>query len=153
MGSWSTSRLEKAIRAVELRNDGKSAHDDEIAKELGVSLEKLQSLYSEVSRSFLISLDDTLSKDDDGDSYAETIQDKSSPDPSLQMEKTELKETLLSIINDIPDQEKKVLTLYYYEELTFKEIGYILEVSESRVSQVHTKAILRMRSRLKNSKL
>ncbi len=145
--------LEKAIRAVEQKQDGKSAKDEDVARELGVTPEKLQKLYTEVSRSFLISLDDFISTDDSGDAFVDTIQDKRSPDPSMQAEKSELKETILTIINEIPYQEQKVLTLYYYEELTFREIGYILEVSESRVSQIHTKAILRMRSRLKNSKL
>jgi len=141
--------LEKGIQAVEQQKSGQPATDEEVAKEMGISLAKLRSLYAEVARSFLVSLDDSTFNDDDGDTFADTLQDKRSPDPLALTEKQELKEAVLSSIKSMPEQEKKVLTLYYYDELTFKEIGFILSVSESRVSQIHTKAILRMKGRLR----
>ncbi|RAP34482.1 FliA/WhiG family RNA polymerase sigma factor [Candidatus Marinamargulisbacteria bacterium SCGC AG-439-L15] len=144
--------LEKTIRQIEQEKEGKPATDEEIAKALGFSKEKLLKLYTEVSRSFLISLDDIIRSSDNGETIVDTIEDTRSPEPSQVMEKSELKQTLLELVDALPEQEKRVLTLYYYEELTFREIGYVLEVSESRVSQIHTKAILRMRSRLKSEK-
>jgi RNA polymerase sigma factor FliA len=143
--------LEKAIKAVELRNDGKSATDEDVAEELGITVEKLRHMYMEVAHSFLVSLDDHTYGDDDSDSFVDTIQDSNIPEPAKAMETIELKETIMGHIDSIPQQEKLVLTLYYYEELTFKEIGNVLNVSESRVSQIHTKAIMRMRGRLKHS--
>ena len=69
--------------------------------------------------------------------------------PDSFLEKKEQKYLMKQVIQELPEQEKKVLVLYYFEELTLREIGLILSVSESRVSQIHTKAILRLRSRLK----
>ena len=69
--------------------------------------------------------------------------------PEVFFEKKEQKDVVKKVVHELPEQEKKVLVLYYFEELTLREIGLILQVSESRVSQIHTKAILRLRSRLK----
>ena len=142
--------LEKAVRLVESRHDGKSAPDEEVAEELGIT-EKLRHLYTEVAHSFLVSLDDHTYNDDDSESFVDGLKDTKMPEPSMAMEKLELKETIMKHIESIPQQEKLVLTLYYYEELTFKEIGRVLNVSESRVSQIHTKAIVRMRGRLRHT--
>jgi len=145
-----TKNLEKATVAVEIRK-GSPATDDEVAEELGVSTDELLQLYTDVSRSFLISLD-ASSGDDDSDSNMKSLQAKRTSDPSIIVENIELTETLKQAIDELPDQEKKVLALYYFEELTLKEIGMILEVSESRVSQIHTKAIVRLRGRLQKYK-
>lgn len=142
--------LEKAIQAVETRKSGAPAEDAEVAEELGISVNKLQDLYAEVSRSFLVSLDEQNYQDDaNKESLGDSLPDKKSPDPETLVERSELKRMIMSCIGEAPEQEKKVLVLYYYEELTFKEIGHILSVSESRISQIHTKAIFRMRGRLK----
>lgn len=143
--------LEKAVRAVESRYDGKKAPDEEVAKELGVTVEKLRHLYTEVAHSFLVSLDDHTYNDDNSESFVDGLKDNKMPEPAEVIETIELKETIMKHIDSIPQQEKLVITLYYYEELTFKEIGRVLNVSESRVSQIHTKAIVRMRGRLKHS--
>ena len=72
----------------------------------------------------------------------------SGPDPEISLEQTEVREALAEAISDLPEREKLVVTLYYYEELTLREIGEVLGVTESRVSQLHTKAILRMKAHL-----
>jgi RNA polymerase sigma factor for flagellar operon FliA len=68
------------------------------------------------------------------------------------VEKDEIKRVIAQSIKELPEKEKKVLVLYYYEDLTLKEIGQVLEVTESRVSQLHTKAIMRLRTKLTNIK-
>ncbi len=68
--------------------------------------------------------------------------------PDSIIERDEIRRVVVQAIQDLPDKEKKVLVLYYYEELTLKEIGKVLEVTESRISQLHTKAILRLRAKL-----
>jgi RNA polymerase sigma factor for flagellar operon FliA len=72
--------------------------------------------------------------------------------PDTIVEKEEIKRVIVEAINELPEKEKKVLVLYYYEDLTLKEIGKVLDVTESRISQLHTKAIMRLRSKLTNIK-
>ena len=72
--------------------------------------------------------------------------------PDIIVEKEEIKKVIIEAINELPEKEKKVLVLYYYEDLTLKEIGKVLEVTESRISQLHTKAIMRLRAKLTNIK-
>ena len=106
-------------------------------------------MMTEVSRSFLISLDEPTYSDNSTTSFSDTIEDQKLLTPDMFMENKERKRLLQQVIQELPDQEKRVLVLYYFEEMTLREIGLILSVSESRVSQIHTKAILRLRSRLK----
>ncbi len=81
----------------------------------------------------------------------DTIEDPEAPQPQEAMNQTELREALGEAIARLPEREKLVITLYYYEELTLREIGEVLGVTESRVSQLHTKAILRLKARLGGS--
>jgi RNA polymerase sigma factor for flagellar operon FliA len=81
-------------------------------------------------------------------SLLDTITDDNSPDPASLVDATELKDRVADAIARLPEREKLVIALYYYENLTLREIGEVLGVTESRVSQLHTKAILRLRSRL-----
>jgi len=78
----------------------------------------------------------------------DTIEDEDAPDPEFSLEQSEMKEALGDSIAQLPEREKLVVTLYYYEELTLREIGEVLGVTESRVSQLHTKAVLRLKARL-----
>jgi RNA polymerase sigma factor for flagellar operon FliA len=142
-------QIEQATKAIEIRKDGGSASDDELADELGITKKKLYKMMAEVSRSFLISLDEPTYADNATASFADTIEDQKMMTPDTYLEKKEQKNLIKQVIQELPEQEKKVLVLYYFEELTLREIGIILHVSESRISQVHTKAILRLRSRLK----
>ena len=142
--------IEKAIRELE-NGEKKSLTHTEIANHLGVTELKLHKMFEEISRSFLVSLDDKISiHSSQSDSLLDTIEDKNAICPDSQAEKNELKEMIAAQINAMPNQERSVLMLYYYETLTFKEIGAVLKVSESRISQIHSKAILRLRSRLKH---
>ena len=87
---------------------------------------------------------------DGGDQIAliDTVEDTDAPDPQNALSQTEMKEAMADAIARLPEREKLVVTLYYYEELTLREIGEVLGVTESRVSQLHTKAILRLKARL-----
>jgi RNA polymerase sigma factor for flagellar operon FliA len=142
-------QIEQATKAIEIRKDGIAASDDELADELGITKEKLNKMMTEVSRSFLISLDEPTYSDNSTTSFSDTIEDQKMLTPDVFIENKERKKMMQKVIYELPDQEKRVLVLYYFEELTLREIGMVLEVSESRVSQIHTKAILRLRSRLK----
>ena len=125
--------------------------DEEIAKKLGVSEEELDGSLLEISRSSIAALDELWSSPTgSGDAVAlvDTLEDQHSVEPGSEMETTELKELISEAISALPEREKLVITLYYYEELTLREIGEVLGVTESRVSQLHTKAILRLKARL-----
>ncbi len=143
-------QLEKAVSTLEETNDTADISDKMVAKEIGVTEEKLQQMYYDVARSFVLSLDQSTSRDDDDSTtYVDTLSDKSSLDPSQVAERRNLKEIIISCLKELNEQERKVILMYYYEGLNFREIGLVLEVSESRVSQIHTKAICHMRVKLK----
>ena len=143
-------QLEKAVSALEETNDTKDISDEMVAKELGVSDEKLQQMYYDVARSFVLSLDQSSSKDDDDAStFVDSLSDKNVVDPFKSAERRNLKEIIIESLKQLHDQERKVILMYYYESLNFREIGLVLNVSESRVSQIHTKAIAHMRVKLK----
>jgi RNA polymerase sigma factor for flagellar operon FliA len=124
--------------------------DEEIAKRLGVTGDELEDSLHEISRSSVAALDELWSPSGSGDQIAliDTIKDETEPDPESSLELTEVKEALAEAISILPEREKLVVTLYYYEELTLREIGEVLGVTESRVSQLHTKAILRLKAHL-----
>jgi RNA polymerase sigma factor FliA len=143
-------QIERAIAGLE-KELMRAPTDEEIAKKLGVTEEELDDSLLEISRSSVGALDELWSPSGGaGDSIAliDTIEDESGPDPELSLEQTEVKEALAEAISDLPEREKLVVTLYYYEELTLREIGEVLGVTESRVSQLHTKAILRLKAHL-----
>jgi RNA polymerase sigma factor for flagellar operon FliA len=105
-----------------------------------------------ISGTSILSLNDVWLSGDENDnmSIGESIEAPNSLNPDVIVEKDEIRRVIIDAINELPDKEKKVLVLYYYEDLTLKEIGQVLEVTESRVSQLHTKAILRLRAKLTN---
>jgi RNA polymerase sigma factor for flagellar operon FliA len=125
--------------------------DQEVANELEMSIEEFQESLTRISNSSVVALDElwTLS-DASGDqvSLLDTIQDPDAIDPSAAMDATEMKDRLADAIARLPEREKLVVALYYYENLTLREIGEVLGVTESRVSQLHTKAVLRLKSAL-----
>ena len=125
--------------------------DQEVADELGLTMEEFQDALTRISNSSVIALDElwTLS-DSSGDqvSLLDTIQDPDAVDPAQAMDVTETKDRLAESIARLPEREKLVIALYYYENLTLREIGEVLGVTESRVSQLHTKAVLRLKSSL-----
>jgi RNA polymerase sigma factor for flagellar operon FliA len=146
-------QLEEAIITLENKL-GHSVDDEEIAKEMGISNQELQELFSKISGASVISLNDVWYTGDDNDqvSFMDTIESPESLNPENIIEKEEIRSVIVEAIKQLPDKEKKVIVLYYYEDLTLKEIGEVLEVTESRVSQLHTKAILRLRGKLMRMK-
>jgi RNA polymerase sigma factor FliA len=142
-------QIERAIQALE-KELMRAPTDEEIAKKLGVTGEELEESLHEISRSTVAALDELWSPSGGGDQIAliDTIEDESGPDPEASLEQTEIKEALAEAISSLPEREKLVVTLYYYEELTLREIGEVLGVTESRVSQLHTKAVLRLKAHL-----
>jgi len=125
--------------------------DDEVAKELGVSNDEFQESLLQISNSSVVALDELWSVSDaSGDqvSLLDTMKDPSAVDPARELGVSELKDRLANAISRLPEREKLVVALYYYENLTLREIGEVLGVTESRVSQLHTKAVLRLKARL-----
>jgi RNA polymerase sigma factor for flagellar operon FliA len=141
--------IERAIADLERRLH-RAPTDEEIAEKLGITDGELEESLTEISRTSIAALDELWTATAGGDQVAliDTIEDTSGPDPQGALAQTELKEALGEAIARLPEREKLVVTLYYYEELTLREIGEVLGVTESRVSQLHTKAILRLKARL-----
>src|SRR2546430_1948118 len=145
-----TRHTERAIAERAARR-GPAPTDEEVAKTLGVPGQDLAESLGEIARSSIAALDELWTvSGSGGDQVAliDTIEDEGAPDPQGTLSVTEQKEALADAIARLPEREKLVVTLYYYEELTLREIGEVLGVTESRVSQLHTKAILRLKARL-----
>ena len=141
--------IERAISALEAKL-GRAPTDEEIAGKVGITVVELEDSLSDISRSSIAALDELWSVSGEGDqvSLLDTLEDPESIRPADALDETELREILGDAIARLPEREKLVITLYYYEELTLREIGEVLGVTESRISQLHTKAILRLKSRL-----
>ena len=125
-----------------------------MAGELEITTEEFHDALIQISNSTIAALDELWTvSDTSGDqvSLMDTIEDTTGPRPAEALDETEMREALAEAIARLPEREKLVVTLYYYEELTLREIGEVLGVTESRVSQLHTKAILRMKARLAGS--
>jgi RNA polymerase sigma factor for flagellar operon FliA len=122
-----------------------------MSRELGMSVDEFQEALLQISNSTVAALDELWSVSDaSGDqvSLLDTLQDPDAPDPANIMAATDMKDRVADAISRLPEREKLVIALYYYENLTLREIGEVLSVTESRISQLHTKAVLRLRSRL-----
>ena len=130
--------------------------DEEMAKELELEVEEFQEALIQISNSTIAALDELWTvSDSSGDqvSLLDTLQDPDAPDPAKAVDATDLKDRVADAIARLPEREKLVIALYYYENLTLREIGEVLGVTESRVSQLHTKAVLRLKSRLQTDVL
>jgi RNA polymerase sigma factor FliA len=141
--------IERAIAELEAKL-GTAPSDEEIAAKIGISVDELEESLTDISRSSIAALDELWSVSGEGDqvSLMDTIEDTQGVRPQEALDETEMREALADAIARLPEREKLVVTLYYYEELTLREIGEVLGVTESRVSQLHTKAILRLKARL-----
>jgi RNA polymerase sigma factor for flagellar operon FliA len=125
--------------------------DEEMAAELELTVEEFQESLNQISNSTIAALDELWTVSDaSGDqvSLLDTLHDPGAPDPARVMDATDLKDRVADAIARLPEREKLVIALYYYENLTLREIGEVLGVTESRISQLHTKAVLRLRSRM-----
>src|SRR6516165_4350812 len=141
--------IERAIRELEGQL-GRAPADTEIAAKVGITLEELEESLVDISRTSIAALDELWSTSSEGDqvSLLDTLEDPESIKPADALDETEMREALAEAISRLPEREKLVVTLYYYEELTLREIGEVLGVTESRVSQLHTKAILRLKAHI-----
>lgn len=136
----------------ELEQDlGRVPYDDEVAGHLGVGMAEFEDLLSEVAPTTIVSLEETL-PDQSGESKSltmlDTIADPNGVNPLHELGFQETKRILSEAIAELPEKEKLVIALYHYEELTLKEIGEVLGITESRVSQIHSKAMLKLKARV-----
>lgn len=140
-------KLDEAIKNIEMRT-GKNASDEEIAKEIGITEEELSVWQSQLKITNVVSLNEYVEQGTepvmDAKNNSHFIQ------PEAKVQENELKAVLMDSLDGLTDKERRVIELYYYEELTLKEISKVLEVSESRISQLHTKALLKMRKKMGN---
>jgi len=142
--------VERAYATLEARLR-RTPSEQEVAAELGIAVEDLHAVFSQLSLANVVALDELLhvgSESGDGLSFVDTLEDHAADNPVEVAEDRELRRFLARAINTLPDREKTVVTLYYYEGLTLAEIGNVLGVTESRVSQIHTKSVLQLRAKL-----
>jgi len=133
---------------VKLENDlGRNPNNDELADRLDISLSDLHHALRDVSGTTILSLDEMIYGEEDNRQIprVEAVEDHSKDSVIATIEKDELRAFLVVAISNLSEQEKLVIALYYYEELTLKEIGEVMQISESRVSQIHTKSIMKLR--------
>ncbi|MBI3808057.1 MAG: FliA/WhiG family RNA polymerase sigma factor [Nitrospirae bacterium] len=127
---------------------GRPPSDEEVAAEMKLSLEELDDFLVRSRGAVLVSLDDINLHEPDGPKILDMLADRQHPDPLAIILNDRERERVADAIQQLPEKERLVLTLYYYEELTMKEIGRILKVTESRVCQIHTKAVLCLKGKL-----
>jgi len=154
---WVPRSVRARARAIE-RANAKLEHklqrapsDEEMSLELDMTVADFHAALLQISNSTVAALDELWTVSDaSGDqvSLLDTLQDPDAADPAAAMDQTDLKDRIADAIARLPEREKLVIALYYYENLTLREIGEVLGVTESRVSQLHTKAVLRLRGRL-----
>ena len=131
---------------------GRPPEDDEVAAALGLSLDDFFSTLNQTRSMPVLSLEDLGISKDTGEqqSLLDCLAGKSDADPQTQLRLNELKTIIAKAIDALPEKERLMVSLYYYEELTMKEIGEVLSITESRVSQIHSKAVYRLRTKLKS---
>ena len=142
--------LDKAYAALESKH-GRSPSDEEVSGHLGISVDELHEVVSQISFVSVLALDDSIGGGDDaGESRTllDTLADAANADPTADLEGQEMRGLLSHAINGLGEREKVVVTLYYFEGLTLAEIGDILGVTESRICQIHTKAVGNLRKGL-----
>jgi RNA polymerase sigma factor for flagellar operon FliA len=153
---WGPRDLRRQARQVEevqskLRNHlGRAATEEEIAKELGLNLTEYYELLGTLHGMNLGSLEDSTDHDESRDELCTYIPYAPEQDPFFLCAKSEMKDILEKALADLPKKEREVLVLYYYEELTLREVGEIIGVVESRVSQLRSAAVTRLRSRMQD---
>ena len=151
---WSPRDLRRKARRLEeahnkLRSQlGRNPSEPELAVELGLDLRGLQLLLGEIDGLEIGSLRVASHQDGKEEDLCEYLPDHPDETPLLLCLRSEMKDLLARAISDLPEKERQVLALYYYEELTMKEVGTVLGVGESRVSQIHSMALVRLRARL-----
>jgi RNA polymerase sigma factor FliA len=145
------SAVEKVVRSLESKLN-RLPEDDEVAKEMDMSLDQFYRTIDETKSVPVFSLEDLGIAKESGEqqSLLDCLAGKADADPQTQIRLVELKEIIAKAIDTLPEKERLMVSLYYYEELTMKEIGAVLDITESRVSQIHSKAVLHLRTKLKS---
>jgi RNA polymerase sigma factor for flagellar operon FliA len=143
------SRLEKAYAEVEQRL-GRAANDVEVAEFMGIAVEDLNQMLCEARGVAIISVDELRGEGDEHfeRNLLEYLADPETVQPDVRLNLDQVYQIVADAIDNLPEKERLVISLYYYDELTMKEIGEIMDITESRVSQIHTKAVIRLRSKL-----
>ena len=142
--------IEKAVHMVESR-EGRPAQDIEIAEEMAQPLDNYFKMLSDIHGAALLSLDDYIKNGDGNEDGGSTFSDgmRSEDSPSDNIIQKELKHLLAQAIRKLTEKEQMVISLYYYDELTLKEIGNVMELTESRICQIHTMALIKLKSKVK----
>lgn len=135
------------------RRFGRSPEEEEMAAEMTLTLDEYHNLLTEVSHLGCVSLHETLDHSEEGRSFLDNLEDVAGPMPSDLLEKEEMTRMMAAMLEELSEKERLVIALYYYEELTQKEIAEVLSVSEGRISQLHSQALLKLRVKLINSEL
>ncbi len=145
------STLNKCMTELE-RQLGRYPDEQEMANKLGISLQEYQKMLGQVSHLGCVSLNETLDHSESGNSFQDALADThKNASPVNILEQHELTHIIAEILEQLSEKEKIVISLYYYEELTQKEIAEILEVSEGRVSQLHSQALIKLKTKVKNN--
>jgi len=144
------SNVDKVVQGLQSKLS-RAPEDEEVAKEMGLSLDQFHNTLNETKSVPIFSLEDLGIAKESGEqqSLLDCLAGKADADPQTQIRLIELKEIIAKAIDALPEKERLMVSLYYYEELTMKEIGAVLEITESRVSQIHSKAVYRLRTKLK----
>jgi RNA polymerase sigma factor for flagellar operon FliA len=144
------SKVDKVVQGLQAKLR-RTPEDEEVAKEMGLSLDQFHQTLNETKSIPIFSLEDLGIAKESGDqqSLLDCLAGKADADPQTQVRLVELKEIIAKAIDALPEKERLMVSLYYYEELTMKEIGAVLDITESRVSQIHSKAVYRLRTKLK----
>jgi RNA polymerase sigma factor for flagellar operon FliA len=145
-----THQIEKAVNKVE-KELKRPADESEVAEEMGVELEQYQDMLKDVHSIAFFSLDASIRNSfKQNQTSGTTFQDqlKGDDNPEKNINNIELKKVIAEAVDNLSDTEKKVITLYYYEDLTLKEIGEIFERTESRICQIHSSAVIKLKSKL-----
>ncbi len=153
---WAPRLLRKRAREIDRKckeledRFGRLATEEELAQSLKMSIEDLNGIYSELNSTSFLSLDEVWQNDDGNKpiSRLQTVEDSVMMGQFTTVNQNEVKELLAKAIDSLPEKEKLVVVLYYYENLTLREIGQVLNVSESRICQIHTKVVTRLRGHL-----
>lgn len=143
------NHLQKACRKLEHKL-GRAATEEEVAEAMEISLEEYHSIVNHSANMPLLSLDDLgLGNREDRKSLLDCLAGSKDANPQTYVRLNELRKTITEAIDSLPEKERLMISLYYYEELTMREIGAVLEITESRVSQIHSKAVLKLKLKLK----
>jgi RNA polymerase sigma factor for flagellar operon FliA len=140
--------VEKALNQLEVKLR-RTPTEEELADELGMGIKELRTVLTQVSLVSVVALDESFAGEDaERQALVDTLQDPKAPDPEASYEDVEMRAMLAEAMNRMSEREKTVLVLYYFEGMTLAQIGQVLGVTESRVCQMHTKAVLGLRAKM-----